>query len=204
AITSMIFLPANMIVPEDAATTTNNIASSEGAFRISITGDAIIFLIELMLVVMLYNLLKPVNQTLALIATFARLAMIIIQAINIINHFAVLTLVSDSNFLNAFQPGQIQALVMLLLDIHSKMVYIWGVAFFLHLPLLGYLVIKSGYIPKLLGIALIVAGLCYFIQSFGNILLPQFESIFTTIGFLSIIELAFPLWLVIKGAKDQA
>ena len=204
AILSMIFLPANMIVPGDATTTAMNIAVSEGAFRVSIAGDAIIFILEIVLVIVLYELLKPVNQSLSLVATFARLAMAIIQGINLLNYFMVLILVSDAGYLDMFQPDQTQALTMLFLDAHEKVVLIWGLAFCLHLFVLGYLVYKSGYIPRILGILLIISGLCYFIQSFGNILLPQYEQIFTTIGFLSIIELAFPVWLVIKGVKDPS
>jgi len=75
--------------------------------------------------------------------------------------------------------------------------------FGLHLLVLGYLVFKSGYLPRILGGVLVVTSLCYLIQSFGNMLLPQYTETFAAIGFLAIIELAFPLWLLIKGVKDQ-
>jgi hypothetical protein len=66
---------------------------------------------------------------------------------------------------------------------------------------LGYLVYKSGYIPRLSGVFLVIASLCYFTQFFGNILFPQYKSIFTMIGILSSLEIALPLGLLIKGVN---
>jgi len=203
AIISMIFLPTNLIVPGDATTTATKIMASEGAFRTSIAGNAVILLIEIVLTVMLYVLLKPVNKTLSMIAAFSRLAMTTIQGINLLNQFFVLLLLSGAGYLTVFEPAQLHALVQLFLNAHEYAILIWGLFFALHLLGIGYLVYKSGYIPKTLGILLIVSSLCYLIQSFGNIIFPQYKEIFITIGFISIIELAFPLWLVIKGVKVE-
>ncbi len=200
---SMIYIPSTLIVPEDAATTASHIMASEGLFRLGIASDSVVFLIEIVLTVLLYVLLKPVNKTLSLVAAFSRLAMIIIQGINLLNHFSVLMLISGAGYLTVFVPEQLRALILLFLDAHEYVVLIWGLFFGFHLFVLGYLVYKSGYIPKVLGILLVVASLCYLIQSFGNILLPKYEELYATLGFLSIIELAFPLWLLIKGVKVQ-
>jgi len=105
--------------------------------------------------------------------------------------------------LTVFQPDQLHALVLLFLNAHESVVLIWGLFFSLHLFFLGYLVYKSGYIPRILGIALVIASACYLIQDFGTILFPKYEEMFSTIGFLSIIELVFPIWLLIKGVRDQ-
>ncbi|MCP4139307.1 MAG: DUF4386 domain-containing protein [Chloroflexi bacterium] len=203
AIISMMFLPTNLIVPGDAATTANNIMASEGAFRMSIAGNAVILLIEIVLTVMLYVLLKPVNKTLSIIAAFSRLAMTTIQGVNLLNQFFVLLLLGGAGYLTVFEPAQLHALVQLFLNAHEYVILIWGLFFALHLFVLGYLVYKSGYFPKTLGILLVISSFCYLIQSFGNILFPQYKEIFTTIGFISIIEIAFPLWLVIKGVKAE-
>jgi hypothetical protein len=193
----------NLVVPGDAATTANNIMASEGLFRLGLVSDSIVFLLEIVIVVMLYVLLKPVSKTLSMIAAFSRLAMTAIQGINLLNHFTALLLLSGADYLTIFEAGQLNALVLLFLNAHGYVVHIWGLFFCLHLFFLGYLVYKSGYIPKILGIVLIVASVFYLIQSWGNILLPKGEEIFSMIGFLSIIELAFPIWLVIKGVRDQ-
>ncbi|UCC88366.1 MAG: DUF4386 domain-containing protein [Anaerolineales bacterium] len=203
AIFSMVYVPSTLIVPGDAAATANNIMASEGLFRIGIASDAVIFLIEIGLVVLFYVLLKPVNKTLSLVAAFARLAMTIIQGINLLNKFAALLLLSGAGYLAAFEPDQLQALVLLFLNAHEFVVHIWGLFFGLHLLVLGYLVYKSGYIPRILGVLLVILGLNYLTQSFGNFLLPKYEHIFVWVGYVGYFELVWPLWLVIKGVKDQ-
>ena len=196
---SMIYVPTTLVVSGDAATTANNIMASEGLFRLGIASDSIVFLIEIVLTVLLYVLLKPVNKTLSLVAAFSRLAMTIIQGINLLNHFFVLLLLSGAGYLTVFAPDQLHALVLLFLNVHEDVVLIWGLFFSLHLFMIGYLVFKSGYIPGVIGIFLIIASLCYLLQSFGNILFPQYKEIFSSIGLLSTIEIALPLWLLIKG-----
>jgi hypothetical protein len=200
---SMMYVPNNLIVPGDATATANNIMASEGLFRLSIVSDSVVFLLEIAIVVMLYVLLKPVSKTLSLVAAFFRLAMTVIQGINLLNHFTVLLLLSGADYLTVFEPGQLHSLVLLFLNSHEFVGHIWGLFFSLHLFFLGYLVYKSGYIPRILGIVLIISFLCYLIQSWGNILLPKHEEIFTWVGLASIIEVALPLWLVIKGVRDH-
>jgi hypothetical protein len=204
AIVSMVFLPTDLIVPGDAMRTAANIQASEGAFRISMVGDALIFLVEIILVVILFDLVKAVDKTLAAISSLARFGMTVIQGMNLINRFIVLSLVGGVGYLSVFAADQVNTLVMLFLDTHDYLVLIWGLSFGLHLLILGYLVYKSGYMPGYTGILLIVAGVCYLVQSFGNILLPQYEEIFTVIGFISMVELVFPIWLVIKGVRESA
>jgi hypothetical protein len=200
---SMLYVPSSLIVPGDAATTANNIIASEGLFRAGIASDSVVFLIEIVVVVLLYVLLKPVSKTLSLVAAVSRLGMTIIQGINLLNHFFALLLLSGAGYLTVFEPDQLDALALLFLKAHESVVFIWGLFFSLHLFVLGYLIYKSGYIPKILGVLLIIASLIYLIQDFGNILLPQYEETFAFVGYLSIIEIALPLWLLIKGVNDE-
>lgn len=200
---SMIYVPTTLVVPGDAAATANHIMASEGLFRLGMVSDSIVFLIEIVLTVLLYVLLKPVNKTLSLVATFSRLAMTVIQGINLINHFIVLLLLSGAGYLTVNAPDQLQAFVMLFLNAHESVVLIWGLFFGLHLLISGYLVYKSGYLPKFLGIILLVVALCYFIQDFGTMLFPQNKALFTSIGSLAFLEIAFPLWLLIKGVNVE-
>jgi hypothetical protein len=109
---------------------------------------------------------------------------------------------SGADYLSAFGPDQLRALALLFLNAHQSMVLVWGLFFALHLFVLGVLVYKSGYIPRILGIALIVASLCYLVQDFGTILLPQYKAAFDVVGYVSGIELLFPLWLLIKGVRE--
>lgn len=198
---SMIYVPTTLIVPDNAATTAANIMTSQGLFRLGMASDLLVVLIEVALTALLYVLIKPVNKTLALVATFARLAMTILQAINLFNLFLVLLLLNGSNYIGAFTPTQINALVMLFLNAHESVVIIWGLLFSLHLLIFGYLTYQSGYLPKIIGILLIIVGLNYLISNFGTILLPQYKALFTSLAAISFIEVAFPLWLVIKGVN---
>lgn len=200
---SMLYIPTTLIVPGDAAATAGNIIASQSLFRAGMASDAVVFLIEIVLTVLLYVLIKPVSKTLSLAATFARLAMTVIQGINLVNYFIVLLLLSGASYLTVFAPEQLQAFALLFLELHESVVFIWGIFFGLHLLLFGYLVYKSGYLPKFLGILLIVVAFCYFVQDFGNILFPQYKALFTSIGSLGFLEIAFPLWLLIKGVNVE-
>jgi hypothetical protein len=148
-------------------------------------------------------LLKPVNATLSLVAAAARLAMTAVQGVNLLNRLVAAQILSGTESLTAFEPEQVRALAGLLLDAHKSMVLIWGLFFALHLAVLGYLVYKSGYIPRVLGIVLLVASLAYFVQDWGTILFPQYAETLAAVGFLSIIEIAFPVWLLIKGVRER-
>jgi len=198
---SMLYVPSTLIVPGDAGTTANNIMASESLFRLGMVSDSVVFLIEIMLSVLLYVLLKPVSKTLALVVGFSRLAMTVIQGFNLINHFFALLLLSGAGYLTVFEPAQLHALVLLFLNVHQSVVLIWGLSFGLHLLVLGYLVYKSEYIPGIVGVLLVIASLCYLIQSFGSILYPNSEETFALVGYLSIVEIALPLWLLIKGVN---
>jgi hypothetical protein len=197
------YVGPSLIVQGDAPATASNIMASESLFRLGIVSDSLVFLIEIVLIAMLYVLLKPVSKTLSLVAALFRLAMTAIQGINLLNHLIPLLLLSGAGYLTAFEPDQLHALVLLFLNAHDYVVLIWGLFFGLHLFVLGYLVYRSGYIPRILGILLVIASLCYLVQSYGTLLLPEYGETFALVGFLSIIELAFPLWLLIKGVKDQ-
>ena len=119
SILSMMYIPSTIIVPEDATATVANIEASELLFRIGIVGDAILILSEIVLTVMLYVLLKPVSKTLSLVAAFARLAMTTMQGTNLLYNFASLLLLSSADYLKAFEPEQLHALVMLLFEANT-------------------------------------------------------------------------------------
>ncbi len=208
---SMMYVPSKIMANGDATTAANNVIASESLFRLSLVGDSIVFLIEVVLAVLLYILFKPVSKKLSLGAAFARLAMAVVQGINLINYVIVLLLLSGANYLSVFKADQLHALVLLFLNVHEYVVYIWGAFFGLHCLILGYLIIKSGYFPKildiLLGILLAFGGVGYLIESFGRFLLSdnKIMSVVTLIfqGPGTVGELTFFFWLLIKGVKGS-
>ena len=204
AIFGPVFVRSNLIVPEDATTTANNIMASESLFRAGIGSYLIIFLSEIVLSVLLYVLLQPVSKTLSLIAAVSRLAMTTIHGINLLNQFLVLLLLSGVAYLAVFETEQLYALVLLFLNAFD---YGWsiGIVFFsLHTFILGYLVYKSGYLPRILGILLIFASFAYLIDSFAILLLANYGEtpVYLAIPII-IAEMAFPLWLLIKGVNVE-
>ena len=193
------FIFQNLIVPGDAKTTANNILANELLFRIGICSFTIVIVLDVVVAWALYVLLKPVNKSLSLLAAWFRLVYATIFGIALANLFSVLRLLSDADFVTVFEIDQLYAQVMLSLNAFSDGWQIGYVFFGLHLFVLGYLVFKSGYIPKILGVLLIIAGLGYLIDSYAIFLLPNYEA---TIGYVTFIgEVLFMLWLLFKGAK---
>ena len=155
------YVPSSLIVPGDAAATGSNIVANESLFRIGMVGQSAMFLTEIVLPSILYGPLKRVNRTLSLIAASTRLATAVVQGINLLSHLTDLLLLSGADYLAVFRADQLQALVLLSLNAHNYVALIWGVFFGLHLIFLGYLVYKSGYIPRIVGALLTVASVCY-------------------------------------------
>ncbi len=197
---NVMYGPESLIVPGDAATTVNNIMASESLFRLSIMSDIIGQTAHIWLVLALYKLLKPVNNNHAVLMVILGLIGVPIAMFNMINHFAALLLLSGADYLTVFTADQLQALVMFFLDLldHGfRIAYIpWGLWLF---PL-GHLIFKSGYIPRILGILLIIGCFGYLIDFVTLLLFPNFVEIrsFTFIG-----ELLLPLWFLIKGVNVE-
>lgn len=200
------FVRSGLIVTGDAAATANNIMASEELFRIGIGADMVMILSDVALALLFYVLLKRVNEALSLLAAFFRLAQAAVLGFNLLNLFFVLQLLSGDGYLTVFGADQLYAQVLLFLKAHSNGYSIGLVFFGVHCAILGYLIFKSGYFPKILGVLLIVASAGYLIDSFANFLLPNYESyesIFLAVVFVPafIAELSLCLWLLVKGAE---
>jgi len=149
----------------------------------------------------LYKLLKPVNKTIASLMVIFALVSVSISMLNELNHFAVLLLSSGAGYLSAFKADQLNALVMFFLELRKYGTFIPQVLSFWVL-LLGYLVFKSGFLPRILGILLMLGGLCYTVAAVLFFLVPDFDA--TIFGLFAFIgESLFYLWLLIKGIKAQ-
>ena len=196
-----LFVRPDLIVPEDAAATVKNIAASEVLFRLSLVSDLVRQILLMLLPLVLYKLLKSVNKTVAALMVIFALVGVSISMLNELNHFAVLLLSSDADYLTAFKADQLNALVMFFLELRKYGTYIPQLLSFWVL-LLGYLVFRSGFMPRILGILLMLGGLCYTVTAVLFFLFPSFDA--TIFGlFAFIAEALFYLWLLIKGVKDQ-
>ncbi len=204
AIVAHAVVPGSLFVAGDAAATANNIAASESLLRFGgIGSELVILLSEIVLSVLLYDLLKPVNKTLSLLAAVSRLAMTTIYGLNLLNYFFMLQLLGGTGYLAVFSIDQLQALALLFLNAHHYGFEI-GIAFLsVHAFILGYLIYKSGYFPKILGVLFIIAAAGYLVDSFGQLLFAGYGTATPAFIAIPIIlgEIAFPLWLLIKGVN---
>ena len=191
---------SNLIVPDDAATTVNNIIASESLFRLSIMSALIVQIVNILLVLVLYKLLKPVNRNYAVLMVVFILVAVPITMLNELNQIAALLLLSGADYLTVFEAELLQAQVMLFLDLHEHGIKIAGLFWALWLFPMGYLVFKSGFLPRILGVLLIIGCLGYLIDSVTFFFFTNFEPIvlYTFWG-----ELLFPLWLLIKGVNVE-
>jgi hypothetical protein len=189
---TVFFVRPNLIVPGDAATTANNIMASAGLFRSSIVSWLIGQTIFIFLVLALRRLLKPVNENQALVMLILALAGIPIAFVNELNNLAVLLLLSGADYLTAFEADQLHALVMFFLDLYDRGVIIAGVFWGLWLFPLGYLVFKSSFLPRILGVLLLIGGLGYVIDTVAFFLLPNFGTEITQFTFIGELFVVVP------------
>ena len=198
---SIMYVPTTLIVPGDATTTANNIMDNELLFRMGIVGSIITQLIQILVVLVLYKLLKTVNKNHASLMVIFALVGVPIAMLNTLNRIAALLLLSGADYLKVFGADQLQALMMFFLNLNEQGVIIASIFWGLWLFPLGYLIYKSGYFPKIVGVLVAMAGFGYLIGSFTYILLPNYEAIATVLEFMTIGEIVFMVWLVLKGAK---
>jgi len=195
---------SRLIVSGDAAATANNIMGSELFFRIGFVTELVSAVFFLLAAWALFVLLKPVNKNLVLLFLLLNLGGVAVECINALNLFAALQFLSGANYLNVFQTGQLQAMAMSFLNLYSSGFIIAQIFFSAWLLPLGYLVYKSRFLPRLLGILLILdffGNLSWFLQFF---LLPGYGILAypgNAIGFIA--EISITLWLLIMGVKQQ-
>jgi hypothetical protein len=201
---SEFFVRDRLVVPGDVTATANNIMASESLWRISIAGELILLVCSVALTLILYVLLRPVNKHLALLAVFFNIIEFPIEAISKLCLFAALFLSGNADYLKAFEPHQLHALVKISLKLHDYGFAIDLVFFGFACLVYGYLLFRSGYFPKTLGVLMAIAGLSYLANSFTLILAPAYAGTTFPILVLALIgEMSFCLWLMVKGVNIQ-
>jgi Domain of unknown function (DUF4386) len=201
-ISSELFVRDRFTVSGDATATANNIAASQLLWRSSIAGDVILLVCAVIQALLFYVLLRPVNKNLALLAVFFNLVECAIDGVNKLNLIAALFLSGGAEYLKSFEPRQLQALAYLSLKLHAYGYAISLVFFGFVCMIFGYLLYRSDYFPKAIGVLMTIAGLSYLTNSFTLILAPTYARTIAPILVLSFIgELSFCLWLIVKGVN---
>jgi hypothetical protein len=203
---SLAYVPSKLIVRANPVQTFQNIVASESLFRLGILSNFICYVAFLLLPLVLYKLLKKVNENHAKLMVILVMVSVSISFLNIQNKLAVLTLIGQAEYLKIFNAGQLQSQVMFYIDNYRNGMIInqlfWGLWLF---PF-GYLVYNSGFLPKILGIFLILGCFGYLINVVGETAIPNYGKIwissYVTLP-ASIGEIGTCLWLLIMGIKEK-
>jgi hypothetical protein len=199
-----LFVRSKLVVSNDAGATAVNIGTHESLFRLGFSGELLHLACDVVIAVLLYALLRPVDRIIALLAAFMRLACDLILATASLSHFAALHLLGGSDYLKTFQPDQLHGLALLAMKLHGDAYAISLVFFGFACFSLGYLIFRSGYLPRTIGVLLAVAGACYLINSFTHFLYPAIGAALFNAGILLpcfVAELLLALWLLVKGVN---
>ena len=202
---SLMYVPSKLFVTGNSALTYQNIISSESLFRLSIVSGLLCYTFFLFLPLVLYKLLYPVNKNHAMLMVILAVASVPISFINIQNKFAILSLISGAGYQDVFSAAHVKSQVLFYLDQYDNGILIVSIFWGLWLFPFGYLVYKSGILPKVLGILLMLGCFGYLINFLGNTLISDYSKL----GISSYIslpaslgEIGTCLWLLFLGAKD--
>ncbi|MFT5506297.1 MAG: hypothetical protein ACI8XC_004023 [Gammaproteobacteria bacterium] len=200
-ILGIIYVPEVVVVAGDVATTINNIMADEALFRLSIVAALVLQVVNIFVVLYLYKLLKPVSNALATLMVIFILVAVPVAMVNELFNAAILMLLGSPDYLFTFTTVQLHALVQVLLDLHEAGIFVAHVFWGLWLFPMGYLVFKSGFLPKTLGVLLMIACVGYLLDSIIYFVFPGFGVVVSEYTFIG--EVLLPLWLVTKGVKVE-
>ena len=202
---SLIYVPSTLFVFGDATATADNIMSSELLFRTGILSGLISNVIFVFLVLALYRLLKDISHKQAIIMVTLVVISVATSFANTFNQIAALIILSGADFLSVFEKPELESIAYVFLRLHSQGIQIIQIFWGLWLFPFGLLVYRSGFIPKILGVLLFIAGFAYVLSTFTFLVLPQYTAaISTLVTILEVGELPIIFWLLIVGAKAQS
>ena len=197
-----IFIRGRLIASGDAVSTAKNIMAAESLWRIGIAGDILMHVFDIPLMLVLYVLLKPVSKNLALLAVLFNLIQTAVLVANKLNLLMPLFLLGNADYLKAFEPRQLYALTYLFVRSHDNGFGIGLIFFGFACLVYGYLLFRSGYFPRAIGVLIVIAGLSYLTNSFTLILAPAYAGLVLPVLVLALIgELSLGLWLIVKGVN---
>jgi hypothetical protein len=198
----LIFVPSQLIVSGDATATADRIVASESLYRIGIASELIASILFVLLAVALYRLLKRVNETHALLMMVLALVSVPIAFLSASYEIIAHSIYNGPGFLSGLDKAQLDSLGYMFLRMHTEGKGVEEVFWGLWLLPFGMLVIRSGFIPRFIGVLLLVAGSGYLISFFGPLLLPQYRSLIGQVTMVFFFgEFPIVLWLLIWGAR---
>ena len=203
-IVSLAYVPSQLIVWDNPALTVENIKTAEFLFRVGIFSGVLCYIAFLALPFALFKLFEKTNREVAMFMVIFAVISVPISIFNLIGKLDVLTVINNTALLELYSPQQISAQVMTMLRSYYNGITIVQVFWGLWLFPFGYLVFKSGLIPRVFGILLMLGCISYLIRFTGAILLPELDIPSFVRLPASIAEIGTCLWLLIMGAKDPS
>lgn len=205
------FVRSAMIAPGDAGATAANIVAHGMLYRLGFAAAIVLLLCNVPLALIFYDLFRVVNRSLAVLVAFFMLVGTAIETANLLNYFAPLILLSDTHYLKAFAPQQLQSMAYVSLELHAIGFDLAVVFFAFYDLVIAYLLFTATFLPRILGVLMAMAGLCYLTKSFATFLSPRFAANLLPYILMpsGVGELSLCLWLLVVGLnasrwKDQA
>lgn len=198
-----MFVRGKLVVSGDATATASNITASQVLWRVGVAGDLIMHVCDIPLMLIFYVLLRPVHKTLALLGVLFNLVQTAALVAFKLNLLVALFLLGSADYLKALEPRQLNALMYLFIKADGYGFGIGLIFFGCACLVFGYLIWKSGYLPRTIGVLMQIAGVCYLTNSFALLLAPSVaDAMFPAILIPAFIgELSFCLWLLVKGVN---
>ena len=191
-----------LVVANDAAATAHNIVTHELRYRLGFAAELIEILCTVPLALIFYELFKVVNKRVVLLVVFFNLVGTAIESVDLLNHLAPLTLLGGGRYLSAIPVEQLQAQAYLSLKLYELGFAICLVFFGFFCLLLGYLIFRSGFLPRMIGVLLAFQGLCYLVNSFVDFLAPRMADLaFSVLAVSAVGEISLCLWLLVMGVN---
>lgn len=198
----LMYVPGKLLVRGDATATADRLRASESLLRLGIGSELFHQIVGIFLVLALYRLFKAVNAGRATLMVILSLLPVPIMLLNVVSEIAALMLVSGDAFLSVFDKPQLDALAYLFFRLHDRGITVASIFWGLWLFPFGWLAFRSGFIPRVFGILLLVAGLGYLASAFTTLVLPQYAPLVNQVALtLEIAEVPIIFWLVIWGAR---
>jgi hypothetical protein len=201
----LMYVPGKLIVPGNATATADAIRASPGLLRLGIASELVHQVLVIFVVLALYRLFEAVDKALARqVVILGALVSVPIVFVNILNDVAALILVSGADWLSVFEKPQLDALAYLFIRLHGHGIAAASVFWGLWLFPFGILVIRSRFIPRVLGYLMMLAGAAYLATSFTTLVMPQYAPLAEKIAMpLYFGELPIIFWLLIWGARTK-
>ncbi|HEY4590288.1 MAG TPA: DUF4386 domain-containing protein [Thermoanaerobaculia bacterium] len=198
-----LFIRGRIIVSGDAAATAHNIMASQSLWRVGIAGDLVMHVCDVPLMLIFYVLLRPVSKNLALMAVLFNLIQTAVMVANEIVLLVPLFLLGGAEYLKSVDPHQLQALAYVALKVNDYGFGVGLIFFGFECIILGYLIFRSGYLPRALGVLMPLAGLSYLTNSFALLLAPALAAKLLPAILLPafVAETSLCLWLLVKGVN---